>query len=176
MTTSRTRAFPGGIESGGFPTAFARANLEKLIRLGARSMPKPYSTDLRERAVEAVESGASRREVAEVFEVGVSSVIRWCRRRSETGSVEAKPSGGSTSPLEEHSEWLLTLVAKQPDLTLKEILAAMAKQGIGGSQSALQRFFDRHNVSFKKKSARGGAKASRCRSRPPTLDTRARLA
>ena len=114
-------------------------------------MPKPYSTDLRERAVEAVESGASRREVAEVFEVGVSSVIRWCRRRSETGSVEAKPSGGSTSPLEEHSEWLLALVAKQPDLTLKEILAAMAKQGIGGSQSALQRFFDRHNVSFKKK-------------------------
>jgi hypothetical protein len=46
--------------------------------------------------------------------------------------VEAKPSGGSTSPLEEHSEWLLTLVAKQPDLTLKEILAAMAKQRIGG--------------------------------------------
>ena len=171
-----SRAFPGGIESGGFPTAFAQAKLEKLIRLGARSMPKPYSTDLRERAVEAVESGASRREVAEVFEVGVSSVIRWCRRRSETGSVEAKPSGGSTSPLEEHSEWLLTLVARQPDLTLKEILAAMAKQGIGGSQSALQRFFDRHNVSFKKKSARGGAKASRCRSRPPTLDTRARLA
>ena len=173
---STLRAFSGGIESGGFPTAFAQANLEKLIRLGARSMPKPYSTDLRERAVEAVESGASRREVAEVFEVGVSSVIRWCRRWSETGSVEAKPSGGSTSPLEEHSEWLLTLVAKQPDLTLKEILAAMAKQGIGGSQSALQRFFDRHNVSFKKKSARGGAKASRCRSRPPTLDTRARLA
>lgn len=172
----KPRAFSGGIESGGFPTAFAQANLEKLIRLGARSMPKPYSTDLRERAVEAVESGASRREVAEVFEVGVSSVIRWCRRWSETGSVEAKPSGGSTSPLEEHSEWLLTLVAKQPDLTLKEILAAMAKQGIGGSQSALQRFFDRHNVSFKKKSARGGAKASRCRSRPPTLDTRARLA
>ena len=75
-------------------------------------MPKPYSTDLRERAVEAVESGASRREVAEVFEVGVSSVVRWCRRWSETGSVEAKPSGGSTSPLEEHSEWLLTLVAQ----------------------------------------------------------------
>jgi hypothetical protein len=45
-------------------------------------------------------------------------------------------------------EWLLTLVAKQPDLTLKEILAAMAKQGVGGSQIALQRFFDRHNVSF----------------------------
>ena len=31
----RLGAFPGGIESGGFPTAFAQANLEKLIRLGA---------------------------------------------------------------------------------------------------------------------------------------------
>ena len=139
-------------------------------------MPKPYSTDLRERAVEAVEGGASRREVAEVFEVGVSSVIRWCRRWSETGSVEAKPSGGSTSRLEEHSDWLLTLIAKYPDLTLKEILAAMAKQGIVGSQSALQRFFDRHNVSFKKKSARSRTKARRRRSRPQTLDTRARHA
>jgi hypothetical protein len=36
----QVRAFPGGIESGGFPAAFAQANLEKLIRLGARSMPK----------------------------------------------------------------------------------------------------------------------------------------
>jgi hypothetical protein len=44
----------------------------------------------------------------------------------------------------------LALVAKQPDLTLEEILAAMAKHGISGSRSALQRFFDRHNVSFKK--------------------------
>ena len=34
----------------------------------------------------------------------------------------------------------------------------MAKQGIPGSRSALQRFFDRHNVSFKKKPARGRAK------------------
>jgi transposase len=139
-------------------------------------MPKPYSTDLRERAVEAVESGASRREAAEVFKVGVSSVIRWCRSWSETGSAAPKRSGGSVSPLEEHSDWILALIAKQPDLTIEETLAAMAKQGIPGSRSALQRFFDRHNVSFKKKPARGRAKASRCRARPPTLDPRARHA
>src|SRR5271157_135439 len=61
-------------------------------------MPKPYSTDLRERAVEAVESGASRREAAEMFKLSVSSVIRWCRRWSDTGSAEAKQSGGRSSP------------------------------------------------------------------------------
>ena len=56
-------------------------------------MPRPYSTDLRERAVEAVESGASRRRIAQGFKVGVSSVIRWCQRWSETGSAAPKRSG-----------------------------------------------------------------------------------
>ena len=72
-------------------------------------MPRPYSTDLREeRAVESlVESGASRREIAErMFKVGVSSVVRWCQRWSETGSAAPKRSGGSVSPLEEHSDWI----------------------------------------------------------------------
>jgi transposase len=54
-------------------------------------MPKPYSTDLRERAVEAVESGASRREAAEIFKVGVSSVIRWCRREGQNLAKITKP-------------------------------------------------------------------------------------
>ena len=98
-------------------------------------MPRPYSTDLRERAVEAVESGASRREIAEIFKVGVSSVIRWCQRWSETGSAAPKRSSGSVSPLEEHSDWILALVAKQPDLILEEVLAAMAKHGISGGRS-----------------------------------------
>ena len=33
-------------------------------------MPKAYSCDLRERVITAVETGASRREAAERFEVG----------------------------------------------------------------------------------------------------------
>jgi transposase len=93
-------------------------------------MPKPYSTDLRERAVEAVESGASRREVAEMFKLGVSSVIPCCLRWSETGSAEPKRSGGSVSPLEEHSDWILALITKQSDLTLDEILAEPIEAGL----------------------------------------------
>ena len=80
-------------------------------------MPRPYSTDLRERAVEAVESGASRREIAEIFKVGVSSVIRWCQRWSETGGAAPKRSGGSVSPKKALRTWILALIAKQPDLT-----------------------------------------------------------
>ena len=139
-------------------------------------MPKPYSTDLRERVIEAVESGASRREAAEMFKLSASSAVRWYQRWRSIGSAKAKQCGGSTSPLEAHTDWFLALIAEHPNLTLKEILTAMAKRGIAGSRSALQRFFERHIVSFKKKSARRRTSTSRCRSGTPSLDTRARHA
>jgi transposase len=77
-------------------------------------------------------------------------VVIWAQRFAETGSVAAKPSGGSTSPLEKHSRFLLALIAEQPDMTLDEIVAAMRKRKIAGSRSAVWRFFDRRNISFKK--------------------------
>ena len=86
-------------------------------------MSKGYSLDLRTRLVECVEAGASRHEAAEQFEVSVSSAVRWMQRFVRFGSVAAKPSGGSTSPLEAHAAWLLELVAQHPDLTLDEIVA-----------------------------------------------------
>lgn len=72
-------------------------------------MPKPCSLELRERVVEAVESGASRREAAEWFDVSPSSAIKWMQRRQATGSVAPKPSGGSISPLEAHAGFLFTI-------------------------------------------------------------------
>ena len=96
-------------------------------------MPKPCSLELRERVVEAVESGASRREAAEWFDVSPSSAIKWMQRQQETGSIAPKPSGGSISPLEAHADFLLVLIADQPDLTLDEIVAAMRKRRIAGS-------------------------------------------
>ena len=91
-------------------------------------MPKPCSIDLRMRLLEAVIVGASRREAAERFEVSASSGVKWLRRWEETGSVAAKPTGGSISALEAHADWLLTLITKQPDLTLDEIVVAMRKR------------------------------------------------
>src|SRR6266704_583950 len=137
-----------------------------------RSMPKPCSQDLRERVLEAVEAGASRREAAEYYEISASSAIKWMQRWHATGSVAPKPSGGSVSPLEKHGRWLLGLIAKQPDLTLDEIVAAMRKGRIAGSRSAVWRFFQRHNISFKKNPAGSGARASRYRSRAAALDAR----
>ena len=65
----------------------------------------------------------------------------------KTASVTAKPSGGGTSPLEQHAEFLLGLIVDQPDLTLHEIVAAMRKRR---TRSAVWRFFARRNISFKR--------------------------
>lgn len=122
-------------------------------------MPKPYSMDLRGRVIEEVETGASRREAAERYGLSPSVVVIWMQRFAQTGSVAAKPSGGSTSPLEKRAEFLLALIVEHPDLTLDEIVAAMRKRRIAGSRSAVWRFFARRKVSFKKNSVRSRADA-----------------
>ena len=130
-------------------------------------MHGPYPGELR---------GGSRREAAEQFDVSVSSAIRWVQRFRDDGTCEPIPRGGSTSPLEEHSQRILALIIEQPDLTLDEIVSALHKRRIPGSRSALSRFFARHDITVKKKSAGGRAQASRCGSGAPTLGPRARLA
>jgi len=117
-------------------------------------MPRAYSGDLRERVVETVASGASRRKAAGLFTVAVSTAVKWMQRVHDTGSSAAKPRGGSTSPLEQHATAILGLVEERPDATLKELLAALAKRHIHTSRSALWRFFERHRITFKKKRLR----------------------
>jgi transposase len=136
-------------------------------------MPKPYSLDLRERVIEAVAAGASRREAAELYGISPSVVVIWVQRLEATGSIVARPSGGSVSPLEDHAAFLLGLVTEQPDLTLDEIVAAMAKAKIAGSRTAVWRFYERHGFTFKKNSVRRGAKSRRGEARSPTVDARA---
>jgi len=127
------------------------------------------------RVIGLVEGGGSRREAAEQFDVSVSSAIRWVQRFRDDGISEPMPRGGSTSPLEKHSKRILALISEQPDITLDEIVAALHKRRIPGSRSALSRFFARHGITVKKKSAGGRAQASRRGSGAPTLDPRARI-
>jgi transposase len=73
--------------------------------------------------------------------------------------VAAKPgTGHCRSPLEAHRQWLLDLIASEPDLTLEEIrarLAARKKLKVG--TTSIWRFYDRHAITFKKNSARSRA-------------------
>ena len=112
-------------------------------------MTRPYSPDLRERVVEAVDEGATRHEAAERFGISVSSAVRWHQAWRNEGRYEAKPYGGSRSPLEDHAEEIVALIEEQRDRTLDEIVAAMHKRKIRGSRTALFRFLERHGMMLK---------------------------
>ena len=135
-------------------------------------MPRAYSSDMRSRVIARVESGASRREAAEHYDVSASTAVIWVKCFHETGRCAAHPRGGSISPLEEHAEFLLALIDGQPDVTLDEAVSAMRKHKIPGSRTAVWRFFQRHQITFKKKPARGGAGARRRGAGAAALDAR----
>lgn len=123
-------------------------------------MANPYSHDIRERVISRVESGSSRREAAEHFEISVSAAIKWAQRLRDTGSFAAKPRGGSESPLEEHKVAILAVVCEHRDLTLDEYVVFLGKRGIAVSRSAFNRFLKRHHITFKKNTARSRARTA----------------
>ena len=131
-------------------------------------MRSAYSDDLRERVVLDIGEGLSRRAAARRFRVSASSAIRWAERQRETGSVSAKPRGGNRpSPLEAHTAWLLELVTREPGLTLEETTQRIkAELGVETSKCSVDRFYRRHQISFKKNPARQRAGQTR-RGRSP---------
>jgi transposase len=55
---------------------------------------KPYSEDLRERVVAAVEGGQPRKAVVVRFAVSLPTIERWLRLKQETGRLTPKPVPG----------------------------------------------------------------------------------
>ena len=125
-------------------------------------MARGYSKDLRVRAVSIVESGESAREAARLLDLGASTAIRWIERWTTTGTVDALPgTGHGRSPLNMHEQWLLALVATEPDLTLEEIRTRLAREKkLKAGRTSIWRFYDRHEITFKKNSARRRAGSS----------------
>lgn len=124
-------------------------------------MARPYSRDLRERVVGAVEGGLSRRRAATLFGVAVSTVIDWVDAWRAEGRLTAKPMGGDhSSRLKEERLWLLERVAAVPDLTLEEIRAELAARGKHVGYGTVWRFFAAEDISFKKNRARQRARAA----------------
>lgn len=124
-------------------------------------MARPYSRDLRERVVGAVEGGLSRRQAAARFGVGIATVIEWLRVWRDSGRVEAKPMGGDrNSRLKEERAWLLQRIAAVPDLTLEEIRGELAERGKPVGYGTVWRFFAAEDISFKKNRARQRARTA----------------
>jgi transposase len=84
----------------------------------------PYSLDLRERIVAAIDyDEGSIREIARIFRVSTSFIVRLLQRRRATGALDPKPHGGGSSPAlrADDLERLAELVRKQPDATLEQL-------------------------------------------------------
>jgi len=122
-----------------------------------------YSDDLRKRVIGAIKAGRSARKAAELFDVSVTFAIVLARRWRRTGSYKALPRGrGPRSILDEHEVYLLGLVDKVPDITLKELIAKLAtERGVTVALGTMWRFFDKRGFSFKKNRARRRAGPSR---------------
>ena len=88
-------------------------------------MSRPYSLDLRERVVAAVDKGGlSARQAAAQFGVGASTAIRWVDRLRKTVSVRPSKIGGykPRAIAGEHRSWLLRRI-REKDFTLRLLVA-----------------------------------------------------
>lgn len=135
-------------------------------------MTKPFSLDLRERVIGAIDTGLSCRAAAARFGIAPSVAVKWRRLWLETGSVAPRTQGGDTRSgrIEALGPTILAMVDEMPDITLVEIAEWLAhEQGERFAPSTVHRFFRRHGWSFKKSPAMPAsrsARTSRRRARP----------
>ena len=120
-------------------------------------MAKPYSMELRERAMARVAAGESPGTVAEVLDISVSSVIKWARRQRQTGSVAPGKMGGHRPHriAGEHEIWLLHRVENDADVTLRGLEGELGGRGLTVDHATVGRFLHRKGQSFKKNRVRG---------------------
>jgi transposase len=116
-------------------------------------MGKPYSLDLRERVVAALESGLSTAQAGARFSIGKSTAGTWGRLKRSQGDVrpakQGKPRG---SVLDPHEAFILGALREKPDTTLEEIVERLAaERGVRVVWTAVWKFLDRRGQTHKKR-------------------------
>src|ERR1700722_4743153 len=109
-------------------------------------MPKPYSQDLRNRVIDAVERGEmSRRAAARRYAISESVAIKWLERVERHGSREPVGHGGHrTSKLMAHRDFLEAVRAEKSDVTLQALCdRLLCERGVKSDTSMMSRFFRR---------------------------------
>lgn len=118
-------------------------------------MAAPYSVDLRQKILLALEEGGkSQREVAELFHVSLTFVETLLRRMRAGDGIAPKPhAGGQPSRLDGAArERLRAWLAEQPDLTLAELAERLRHEcGIPTCLSHLCRILQKLKLPRKKR-------------------------
>ena len=110
-----------------------------------------YSQDLRQRVLDAVERNeGSLRQIARLFVVSLSFVVRLLQLHRRTGSIDPKPPGGGHPAAlgPDDLERLKELIRQQPDATLKELRQRL---GISCSLTTIWRALEKLRLPRKKK-------------------------
>ncbi|MCA3348681.1 MAG: IS630 family transposase [Roseomonas sp.] len=114
-------------------------------------MTRPYSMDLRERAIARVMAGESVRTVAAALSISAATVVRWSQRYRASGSLAPGKVGGHKPRLltGELRDWLLDRT--KTDFTLRGLVAELAERGVKVDYVQVWRFAHAEGLSFKKK-------------------------
>ena len=114
-------------------------------------MPGAYPDELRQRAVEAAQSGKTYAATAAELGVSVSAIVKWTLRHRATGSAAARPSGRRDQRrwLEPHRDWLLQRLKDAPDSSLKELQRELGKRGVRTSHVSVWRLLKDEGVTFR---------------------------
>jgi transposase len=131
---------------------------------------QPYSQDLRDRVLRALERGDGPTEIARRFEVSRIWVYQVRSRAQTTGERGSRPIGGyRRSRLAAKEQELRAWIADQPDLTLEELQQRLGQQGVAIKIGALWHQLNKWNLTFKKNAARQRARARRRSAGAPEL-------
>lgn len=107
-------------------------------------MGKPYSQDLRDRVIDAVErDGMSRRQAAKRFGVSDSAAIKWLQRMRERSLRTAFAMGGKRgSVLAPHRDVVEAALAEKLDHTLQALCdLVFAERAVKADTSMMSRRF-----------------------------------
>jgi len=117
-------------------------------------MSKALSLDLRQRALAALhDEGLSHRAVAARFRVSAASISRWRTLARDGAEPRPGPLGGDRRShiIEAHAPTILKVFHARRDMTLVELQAELAGQGLRFGYGTLWRFFARHDYTRKKR-------------------------
>ena len=127
-------------------------------------MARSYSSDLRDRIVDYVESGHSRREAARRFGVSASFAVKLLQRFHRTGSARPAPRGRpcGAGKLSAHRDFLIDRVESRPDITMPDLADDLQRRrGVIAAPASLSRFLCRAGYTYKKNADGRGPRTTR---------------
>ena len=121
-------------------------------------MTRPYSQDLRDRALARYEAGETIRSIGAALEISPSCVSKWHKLKRQTGSLAPGRIGGHKKPVLAGTcgAWLEQRVRTAP-FTLRGLVTELADRGVKTDRRAVWVFVHALDLSFKKKRPGGRA-------------------